>query len=559
VAADRKGSVFLGSSTLTRLSGQGLTQTKDSHGQVIKDVQFVFTDSRDNTWIGTSGRLLMMRDPGVASEIDGFRSAAGDYVGYITEDREHDIWVSLASHDSRLSSLMQIRNSHVIGQFSDSGVIGNQVVNALAPNRAGGMWVGGALNGLFWFHQGRFERVALDGFNERVENLMEEPGGGLWIVTQRGFIRYFNHRARRLTVASGLPCDSGVNIQDDRRGFLWFYTHCGIIRVSYADLTAWWEGSELRVHGRFFDALAGARPNLSNGSPAQSADGKLWSASDYDFQVIDPQHVPFNKIPPPVKVERFAVDGKDLLSEHDREVPVHARQIEIDYAGLSFVIPERVRFRYRLEGHDINWTEVGHRRQAFYNDLLPGRYVFHVTACNNDGVWNWRGTELAFTVPPAWYQTMWFRILATLFAVAIGTFAYAYRLSRYAQSLKQRFDARLQERTRLARDLHDTLLQTIQGSKIVADEARDHVDDARLTIRSLDRLSEWLDRASIEGRAALEALRSSSLESNDLVGSSSAGGRRLRARCQNDRQRFDPGLDQGDAPHCPGRGVSDRV
>ena len=159
---------------------------------------------------------------------------------------------------------------------------------------------------------------------------------------------------------------------------------------------------------------------------------------------------------------------------------------------------------------------TGARR--FYNDLPPGRYVFHVTACNNDGVWNWRGTELAFTVPPAWYQTMWFRVLAILFAVAIGTLAYAYRLGRYAQSLKQRFDARLQERTRLARDLHDTLLQTIQGSKIVADEARDHVNDVRLTTRSLDRLSEWLDRASIEGRAALEALRSSSLESNDLVG-----------------------------------------
>ena len=197
---------------------------------------------------------------------------------------------------------------------------------------------------------------------------------------------------------------------------------------------------------------------------------------------------------------------------------MHTRQIELDYAALSYVIPERVHFRYRLDGHDSDWTEVGRRRQAFYNDLQPGHYVFHVTACNNDGVCNWRGTELAFTVPPAWFQTLWFRALVALLFVAIVFLAYVYRLRRFAKSLRQRFDERLQERTRLARDLHDTLLQTIQGSKMVADNAREHLDDTRLTSRALDRLSEWLDRASIEGRAALEALRSSSVEANDLVG-----------------------------------------
>lgn len=141
-----------------------------------------------------------------------------------------------------------------------------------------------------------------------------------------------------------------------------------------------------------------------------------------------------------------------------------------------------------------------------------------LTTGQHDGIWNCRSTQLAFTIPPAWYLSRWFLLLTTLLAVAISTLAYLYRLRRYAQSLRQRFDERLQERTRLARDLHDTLLQTIQGSKIVADEAKDHVDDARQTARSLDRLSEWLDRASVEGRAALEALRGLAHESNDLVG-----------------------------------------
>ena len=267
-----------------------------------------------------------------------------------------------------------------------------------------------------------------------------------------------------------------------------------------------------------FDALDGARPNLSNGSPAQTPDGKLWSASDYEFQIIDRHHLPFNKVPPPVTVERLAADGKDFTPDHNLVLPMHTRQIELDYAGLSFLIPELVRFRYRLQGHDANWTEAGNRRQAFYNDLPPGRYVFHVAASNNDGVSSTQDAELVFTIRPAWYQLMIFRLAAVLLTIALATLTYLYRMRRYEASLKLRFDDRMQERTRLARDLHDTLLQTIQGSKMVADDAREHVDDPRLTARSLDRLSDWLGRASIEGRAALEALRSSSIETNDLAG-----------------------------------------
>ena len=386
-----------------------------------------------------------------------------------------------------------------------------------SPDPAGGLWVGGAVHGLFRFHDGRFDRVPLGGFNDRVENLMQEPGGALWIVTQRGFVRFFNGEAKRLTTASGLPCDSAVNIQEDGEGFKWFYMHCGIVRLSDAELAAWWHGSKASVSGKVFDALDGARPNLSNGSPAQTPDGKLWSASDYEFQIIDRHHLPFNKIPPPVAIERLAADGRDFTPDRDLALPMHTRQIEFDYAGLSFLIPERVRFRYRLQGHDAGWVDAGNRRQAFYNDLPPGRYVFHVAACNNDGVWSSKDTALIFTIRPAWYQLMIVRLATVLLAIALATFIYLARMRRYEASLKLRFDDRMLERTRLARDLHDTLLQTIQGSKMVADEAREHVNDSQLTARSLDRLSDWLGRASIEGRAALEALRSSSIETNDLA------------------------------------------
>ena len=301
---------------------------------------------------------------------------------------------------------------------------------------------------------------------------MQEPGGALWIVTQQGLVRYFKGEAKRLTAASGLPCDSGVNIQEDGEGSKWFYMHCGIVRVSDAELAAWWQGSKGSASGRLFDALDGARPNLSNGSPTQTPDGKLWSASDYEFQIIDRHHLPFNKVPPPVTIEQLTADGKDFTPDHHLVLPMHTRQIEFDYAGLSFLIPELVRFRYRLQGHDANWIEAGNRRQAFYNDLPPGRYVFHAAACNNDGVWSTKNATLIFTIRPAWYQLMIFRVATMMLAIALATLIYLSRVRRYEALLKLRFDDRMQERTRLARDLHDTLLQTIQGSKMVADEAR---------------------------------------------------------------------------------------
>jgi signal transduction histidine kinase len=346
------------------------------------------------------------------------------------------------------------------------------------------------------------------------------------------FLRYAGGRAKALNSKSGLPCVGGVNILDDGRGFKWFFMHCGVLRVSDAQIMAWWQDSTAGVTGRFFGPPEGARPNLSNGSPARTPDGHLWLASDYSFQVIDSLHLPFNSTPPGVQIERFAADGRDFPPGQVLTLPVNIRQVELDYTGLSFRIPEQVRFRYHLQGYDAGWNDAGTRRQAFYNDLTAGTYTFRVLARNNDGVWSDAAAAVTFTILPAWYRTWAFRVFILGVSVALLLLVYLYRLRFYAESLKRRFDERLRERTRLARDLHDTLLQTIQGSKMVADDAREHVDDPRLTGRSLDRLSDWLDRASAEGRAALEALRSSTLDSNDLGGSL----RRVAEDCNAGRQ-----------------------
>jgi signal transduction histidine kinase/ligand-binding sensor domain-containing protein len=517
VAADRHDNVFLGSDVLVRLGMSSRDQIRLPNGNPIGDIRTLFVDSRDDLWIATGDRLLLRDRTGTIEEIHGYPRNGGDYIDYITEDESHDIWAALHNVPSHESSLLRIHAREVTGRYPADPIFEGQVVNALAPHPSGGLWVGGSVHGLFWFHEGHLERVAADGFDARVENLLVEPGGALWIVTQNGFVRYADGQSRTLDVSGGLPCASGVDILDDGRGWKWFYMHCGIERISNAGLLSWWQHPKTTVEGRFFGPLEGARPNLSNGSPARTSDGRLWSATDYAFQVIDSRHLPFNTIPPGVVIERLTVDGRDYLSGPTLMLPVNTRQIELYYTGLSFRIPEKVRFRYRLEGHDTQWIDANTRREAFYNDLPSGNYLFRVIACNNDDVWNTQGATLAFTILPAFYQTWTFRALAIVGFIVIAVLVYWYRLQAYAAVLKQRFDERLRERTRLARDLHDTLLQTIQGSKLVADDAREHVNDPKLTGRALDRLSEWLDRASVEGRAALEALRSSVIDTNNLA------------------------------------------
>jgi signal transduction histidine kinase/ligand-binding sensor domain-containing protein len=517
VAVDGTDSVYLGGDVLIRMRHGKIDQINDQNAKPLQDIQFLFADSRGDLWIGAGRRLFILKNGKAISEISSFSKEGAEVVVYITEDRNREIWVSSEDLKTRNSFLVKIHDEKVTGKYGGGPLVGNQMINALANNPEGGIWAGGALHGLFRFRDGQFERVMAKEFNDRIENLLQERGGALWLVTPNGFIRYADGKMKKLDAANGLPCDGAVNIQDDGEGSKWFYMHCGIMSVSEKSISRWWNDSRIPISGRLFGPLEGARPNLFNGSPAQTSDGELWSANSYDFQVINRHHLPFNPIPPPVIIEMISADGKELMPDRDLELEPHTREVEVDYTGLSLRIPEQVHFRYQLVGHDANWVEAGTRRQAFYNDLKPGRYVFQVIASNNDRVWNTAGAKIVFNVMPAWYQTLLFRVFAVLLGTALVIAAYYLRLSRYTAALKMRFDERLDERTRLARDLHDTLLQTIQGSKLVADNARDNADNPQSTLRALDRLSEWLDRAILEGRDALEALRSSASEFDSLT------------------------------------------
>ena len=201
-----------------------------------------------------------------------------------------------------------------------------------------------------------------------------------------------------------------------------------------------------------------------NSVVAKSSDGKLWFVRNVGVSVIDPpSYLAFNERPPPVHVERVTADDKIYDATNGLRLPARLRDLSVDYTALSLAAPEKVRFRYHAEGQDADWKEVINDRQVQYSNLPPGAYRFRVAASNNSGVWNEAGASLAFSIAPAFYQTHWFQAAIAFSFAALLWAAYRLRVAQLARQFNRTLDARVSERTRIARELHDTLLQSFHG------------------------------------------------------------------------------------------------
>jgi two-component sensor histidine kinase len=236
--------------------------------------------------------------------------------------------------------------------------------------------------------------------------------------------------------------------------------------------------------------------------------------------VIDPSHLPFNKLPPPVHIEQITADRKayDATPDANGQVRLHprVRDLEIDYTALSLVAPEKVLFRYKLEGWDRDWQDAGTRRQAFYSNLPPRNYLFRVMACNNSGVWNEAGASLDFSVAPAYYQTNWFRLLCGAACLGLLWGLYHLRLRQLAREFNMRLDERVSERTRIARELHDTLLQNVQGLILKLHAVAKHMPREEPSRQAIEKALDHADRVLAEGRDRVRNLRATAESLSDL-------------------------------------------
>jgi signal transduction histidine kinase/ligand-binding sensor domain-containing protein len=444
----------------------------------------------------------------------------GAMVHAIARDARGDLWITVWG-GNRGGGVLRLRD----GNWTD---LRNRVnlpqyrCRVLYVDPLGRLWMGFE-NGEVAVHENDEFHVysSIDGLpGGRVMAITRDVEGNFWIGSEGGLSRFDHGRFVTLTKKNGLPGNSVSGIVEDDAGFLWLAGTLSIFRVSLQELEKALLSPSYRMEGASFDGTDGLRglPRQREPFPTavRSSDGRLWFSTSEGVAVIDPRHLPKNVVLPPVTIEALKSDDRTLTPSSGLRLRPRTRNLQFEYAALSLTAPEKVQFRYKLEGYDDDWRGPVSARETDYTNLPPGNYRFRVIACNNDGIWNDAGAALDFSVTPAWYQTNWFRILCIFSVVFIVWVIYRLRVLRISRAIGARFDERLAERTRMARDLHDTVLQTIQGSKLVADDALELSADPVRMRRAIEQLSVWLAQAMQEGRAALNSLRTETTQTNDL-------------------------------------------
>ena len=510
VLASRDGSVWVATSgALDVLRNDRVSSIRAGKGLPGNQVTSLFEDRDGQLWVGVDQGLYAY----AAGRFSPVNQPDGRPVGLVvgmTDDIDGNLWVEVTGAPRKL---YRIRDGTVRDVFPEPAMPAARRV-AGAPD--GGIWLG-LLNG----DLARWRRGALEIFVYKPDpaprestvfnQLLVEPDGTVLGATAFGLIGWREGVRRTLTVRNGLPCDRLFALVTDSEGDLWLSSACGLVEISRASLQKWWAAPEVLVEVRVLDVFDGAQAaTVPFEGAARSVDGRLWFASGFTLQMVDPSRLQGNPLPPPVAIEEIVADRVSYAAEGGLRLPPRTRDLQISYTALSFVAPRKVRFRYQLEGHDADWVDPGTRRQAFYSDLRPGDYRFRVIAANEDGVWNQSGAMLSLTVAPAWYQTRWFQASSAVAAVALIWIGFRIRVRHIAATLGAEFDGRLRERMRLARDLHDTLLQTVSASKMMLDANLVDLADPEQR-RTARRVSDWLGQAMKEGRAALNSLHMSTV------------------------------------------------
>ena len=499
---------------LSRYLDGKFTAFTTAEGLPSKLVTALYEDNEGQVWVGTHGGIAILRN-GRFHRPAHLSLPERSVVQAIYEDAGGTLWfgtnrglVSLTKNGTTLFTVID-------GLATDD-------VRVILQSRAGDLLVGG-YGGLTRIQEGHFshwtDREGLPSNN--IRSLYEDADGAIWIGTyDRGLGRFKNGAFTRFTMRDGLYDNGVFQILEDGEGNLWISCNRGIYRVKKQELNDFADGRRSTISSIAYGKVDGMATVECNGglSPAgvKTRDGKLWFPTQAGIAVVDPAAISYNPHPPPVVIESIVQDRTPVRLTETIRLPPRAQNIEIQYSAPSFIKPEQIHFKYWLEGLDSSWVDAGGRRTAYYSHLPPGQYSFRVIAGNSDGVWNEAGARMAFTVLPAYYQTTWFRILcAAVFAVVLWAI-YRLRLRQVAARMQTRLEERLAERERIARDLHDTLLQGIASAHMQLDVANDRLPGDSPAKPLVQRVLNLMGQVSAEGRNAIRSLRSSHSERSAL-------------------------------------------
>ena len=524
---DREGNLWVGSGSA------GLAAIHQSPFSVLnspdqwqgRTVLSVAPGKNNSLWIGTEGSGIYHFSNEKWTHYGEAEGLESQYVWAVDEDPAGQVWagyywwggpsrlfngrfVRPDKLDARSSQVLALETSSTNGEvlvgnrdglmrLTDNGTTwlyksepgSSADVCTIVRDGQGVIWFGMAQGGL-----GRVvgEKVSIfrrkDGLSSDAVQclLVDRDSGALWIGTADGGLnRFKNGKFATIGTAQGIIDNAICHLLDDGLGYMWLSTRHGIMQIAKAELDRGADGLSGWLYGKIYDRSYGL-PTLEftggrQGAGCKTSDGRLWFTTSKGLVTIDPSRIPSNPTPPPIIIDSFAVDSASVTFSGgivaEALQPEHER-LEIHYAGLSFVAPSRVLFKYRLEGVDKDWVPAGDRRTAYYSHLPAGAYRFRVVGCNDDGVWNDEGASLAFTVAPFFWQTWWF--LGSCALVALSTVAWLVRFLTRRRMLRrleelERLHAIERERACIARDIHDDLGGNLTRIAILSQPAREKI------------------------------------------------------------------------------------
>jgi signal transduction histidine kinase/ligand-binding sensor domain-containing protein len=500
---DNMGTIWIGQPAgLTKLTDGRLSRSKEdgSPNQVTSLAQ----SQRGTMWIGTSNGLYEYRD----SSYRKLQGVGTPDVRALRTDSDGNLWVGTNS-----SGLLCVLDGKIKTYTIKDGLPGDSIRSIYQDNQRN-LWIGTFGTGLSKFKDGQFTNFGRrEGLvNDYVMTIYEEDDA-LWIGTRNGLNRLKNNSLTAYSTDNGLFADSILHIIGDGYGNLWMNSNRGLFRVRLKDLNEFADGKIKSLTSISYGVRDGISNNECTNTSLKAKDGKLYFGTFDGLVAVHPHELELNNAVPQVHIEEFFVDKHGVQIGNVLELSASTKEIEIRYAALSFIDPSSIRFKCMLEGYDNSWVEVGSRRVAYYTNLSPGQYRFRVIGSNNDGIWNEVGDSLSFYVKPYFYQTRWFYVGVALAIVLIIWLTHKWRLQLVAAQYK----AIVNERSRIARELHDTLAQGLVGISNQLDGAMTLLKrDPNKATQQLEMSRKMARHYASEARRSVWALRSHALDEYGL-------------------------------------------
>ena len=483
------------------------------NGQSIGSVKSMDEDTEGNLWIGAEQNLLILSRNGLR-KCPGWKNETEVRVVY--RDMQGHIWVGTDG-----DGLFEFTDANGTAKhYTTREGLPSDQVRTLLVDHNGALWIGTHGGGLAKYENSRFViYTTKDGLaGSRVGASFQDDDGSLWFATRNGLSRFKDGKFFNFTSENGLLVSFVYSMLDDGKGNFWFSCAQGLFRVSKAELRDLADGRIAKVNSIDYGVRDGMKTRAYNvgNQPAawKTKDGALMFCSMKGVVVVDPNRLYSNGLVPPVHIEKVVINKQQLQVTPDAQVPVGSGEVEIHYAALNYVSPEKVRFKYMLEGVNKEWVDAGSRRFAYYANLPPGQYRFRVMAGYLDGPWNEAGSSYSFYLKPRFYQTSVFAGLVVAVAFLLAVLLYKLRMIE----LKARYSAVLGERNRIARAIHDTLAQNLAGIALQLESVGMHSTDLPPSLsQRLDQACNLVRYSLSEARRAVSDLRSDELERHELA------------------------------------------